>query len=427
MSQKSAMKRYIFVLIPLLIVAAAAAVIAQSLLRPQIDAPRPPQPVTLAEAVMGPASSALTSIALVEAVQSVELRARVSGFLRERAFTEGDTVEAGRTLFLIEPEQYRAALSAAEADVASATAQMDLAELEFNRLRDLYNKRSVPKSDFDKAASTLDVARAALRAASARLEQAALNLEYTAVKAPFDGRMGDTPFSEGSLLSPDVGVLARIVKTDPVEVTFGLSDKVMSGARLGDPRSGLPGESVANMRPRLLVNGAYYPLDGQITYVAPEVDRQTDTVKFKAVFPNPGGALAPGQSVVVSLEPVEPRQVLLIPKNSVMTSRGQSYVYMTAPAPDGAPGLVSRIQPVGIGFEFADGYEVLSGLAPGDRIINLGLMSGGARLRPGAPVQVVEIPPDGPSAQGQPAEAAPEPAGAGDQAPPEAPAAGEVD
>jgi membrane fusion protein (multidrug efflux system) len=349
----------------------------------------PPQRVVLAKVVTGPANNTLRAIGLVEADMAVDLKARVSGFLLERTFKEGDRVKEGQVLFRIEPEQYQAALSAAQADVASATAQMDRATLDYNRIRDLYQKKSSPKSDFDNASAALDVARATLQAASARLEQAALNLEYTTVKAPFDGEIGDTPFSEGTLLGPESGVLARVVKADPVEVTFGLSDKVMASSRLGDPRSGLPGGSVANLVPRLIINDRdYYKLDGQITYVAPEVDHQTDTIKLKSSFPNPDGALAPGQSVIVSLEPKNPLQVLLIPKNSVMTAQGESYVYVTAPGPDG--GLVSQTRQVKIGIEFDEGYEVLEGLSEGDEIISLGLMSAGARLRPGAPVQVVE-------------------------------------
>jgi membrane fusion protein (multidrug efflux system) len=233
------------------------------------------------------------------------------------------------------------------------------------------------------------VAKATLQAAQARLEQASLNLEYTAVKAPFDGVIGDTPFSVGTLLSPESGVLARVVKADPVEVTFGISDKVMASARLGDPRSGLPGSTVSNLRPRLVINNSdLFEGEGRIVYVAPEVDRQTDTIKFKARFDNPGGTLAPGQSVTVRLEPVDPPTVLLIPKNAVMTAQGESYVYVTAPDPANPAGLVSQTRPIKVGFEYEDGYEVLEGLSAGDKIIELGLMSGGARLRPGAPVVI---------------------------------------
>ena len=389
MSAQTVIKRFVFVLIPLIIVGGAAAIIGLDIMRPQPRTVQPPQRVVLAEVKTAPANSTLSVIGMVEADMTVDLRARVSGFLRSRSFKEGDKVTEGQVLFQIEPEQYKAALSAAQADVSSATAQLDRASLEFNRIRDLYNKRSSPKSDLDNASATLDVARATLQSALARLEQAELNLEYTSVKAPFAGTISDTPFSEGSLLSPESGVLARVVKADPVMVTFSVSDKVMASARLGDPRSGLPGAKVSNLSPRIVINGKdLYPQTGEIAYMAPEVDRQTDTIKFKARFPNPDGVLASGQSVMVNLVPLKPANVLMIPKNAVMTAQGASYVYTTAS--DGANGLISETRPIKLGFEYEEGYEVLEGLAAGDKIISLGLMSGGARLRPGVPVVVAE-------------------------------------
>ncbi|MDR1657168.1 MAG: efflux RND transporter periplasmic adaptor subunit [Deltaproteobacteria bacterium] len=391
LSAQSLVKRYIFIVIPLLIVAAAAAVIVIGLLRPQPAMQMRPQPVTLVEIKKTLAKSYLRVTGLVEADLAVELKARVSGFLLEKSFQAGDTVTEGQVLFQIEPDSYQAALNAAEADVSSADAQLGRAELEYNRIRDLYDKKSAPKSDFDNAAAALDVAKAALQSAQARLEQAALTLQYTTVKAPFTGQISDSTFSVGSLLGPESGVLARIVKVDEVEVSFGVSDKVMAGSRLGNPRSGLPGSTVENLLPRLIINGRdFYELDGHISYISPEVGRQSDTVSFKARFDNPKGILIPGQSVVVNLEPKTPSEVLLLPKNTVMTSQGSSYVYVTAPNPNG--GLVSETRPVTLGFEYEEGFEILSGLAEGDQVISLGLMSGGARLRPGYPVTVVEDP-----------------------------------
>jgi membrane fusion protein (multidrug efflux system) len=401
-------KKWIFVLIPLLIVAVAAAVIGVSFLRPAPEREDFAQPVVLHEMQMASAISTLKVLGLVSADKRVDLIARVSGFLLEKSFQEGDLVKAGQLLFQIEPDQYKAGLSAAQADVASAQAQLNRATLDFNRASDLYNKRSTPKSELDNASAALDVAKAALQAAQARLEQADLNLRYTTIKAPFDGKVSDSPFSEGNFIKAESDVLASVVAIDQVEVTTGISDSVMGLSRFGDERSGLPGATIDNVKVSIVISGKYeYESIGEIVYVAPEVDRNTDTIKIKVRFPNPGGVLLPGQSVVVNITPKEPRQVLLLPKAAFMTSEGTSFVYLTAPSPDGEigedgkPAMVSELRTVVVGDEFQDGFEVISGLEPGEKVVVLGLMSAGSRLRPGASVMVVDVPADQPDSADQ--------------------------
>jgi membrane fusion protein (multidrug efflux system) len=274
----------------------------------------------------------------------------------------------------------------------------------------------MPKSDYDRAVASRDQAKAAVKSARARLDQAELNYDYTFIRAPFDGLISDSPFSVGSFISPEVGVLATIVSDDPVEASFGLSDSVMAQVRLGQERSGLPGGRLENVKPRLLIGqDVYYELDGEFSYVAPEVDRNTDTVKFKAKFANPKGVLAPGQSVIVSLEPIVPLKTLILPKEALMTSEGASFVYQVGPNPAGGDGLAAVPKPVRTGYEYAEGFEVLSGLEEGDQVIVMGLMSGGARLRAGSPVEIIDAPrddrsagqagerPDGASEAGEPA------------------------
>ncbi|MDR0356439.1 MAG: efflux RND transporter periplasmic adaptor subunit [Deltaproteobacteria bacterium] len=390
MLPSSLIKKWIFVLIPLIIVALAAAVIGYGILRSVPQTPPPPQKVVLAEISSQAPISSLRAVALISAEQSVDLKPRVSGYLIGKYIQEGQKVKAGDLLFLIEQGQYEAAQSSAQADLDSAQAQLDLAEIEFERAKDLYLKRSMPKSDYDKAVASRDQAQAAVKSASARLDQAKLNYGYTFIRAPFDGLASDTPFSVGSFISPEVGVLATIVSVDPVEAIFGLSDTLMAQVRSGQERSGLPGGSLENVKPRLLLGqDVYYEFDGEFSYVAPEVDRNTDTIKFKAKFANPKNVLAPGQSVIVSLEPVEPQTVLILPKEALMTSEGESFVYQAGPDPRGGGGLVAVQTPVKTGVEFAEGFEILSGLAEGDKVMVMGLMSGGSRLRPGSPVEII--------------------------------------
>ncbi|MDR3204565.1 MAG: efflux RND transporter periplasmic adaptor subunit [Deltaproteobacteria bacterium] len=393
MSNKTFAKNWIFFLIPLIIVVLTAAVILYGFLWTTPPIKPSPQRVVLDEISLAAPIRSLRAIGLIEANQSVELRARVSGFLLKKNFTEGDRVKKDQVLFQIEPDTYKASLDSAEAEVSSAQAQLDKAEVDFTRVSDLFQKRASPKSDFDTAQAALNVARGNHLSAQARLAQAKLNFEYTSIKAPFDGKISDTPFDEGSLITPDSGPLAIVVADDPIEVSFGLPDRVMNEARLGLERNGLPGGSIENLKPRIIIKDSFfYEKDGQIIYISPQIDKQTDTVKLKARFDNPKGALAAGQSVVVSLEPKKPKQVTLLPKPCVMTSAGQTFVYLTAPSPTDKDLLVTEARNVTLGVEYDEGFEVIEGLKPGDKVIELGLMSGGARLRGGMPVTVVDNP-----------------------------------
>ncbi|MDR1578532.1 MAG: efflux RND transporter periplasmic adaptor subunit [Deltaproteobacteria bacterium] len=385
----------IFVLIPFIIASLAVLAVLSGWLWRTPPMPVRPQTVILTSVGVEEAQSNYEIIGFLEADQKVDLLVRVSGFLVKIAFKEGDLVKAGQTLFEIEPDQYEAAVAAAEGALLSAQANFTKAELDFTRIKDLYAKRTSPKSDLDAAQAALDVARANIMSATASLSQARLNLSYTKVKAPFAGQVSDTPFSEGNLLSPESGILATLVTLDPILVSFGVSDKYMSATRLGD--GPLPGQSLDNMEFRVKINGdTFYPEPGKLVYVAPLVDKVTDTVKLKIMFDNPKGILRPNQSVNVSITAKVPPKVLLAPKSSVMSSNQGRFVFQAvmAPArgaPEGSePYLQAKITYLKLGREYDNGYEILEGLKEGDQIISLGLMAGGAMLREGTPVVVRE-------------------------------------
>jgi membrane fusion protein (multidrug efflux system) len=409
MSAKLILKKYIFIFIPAIVVAVAVIAVLLGFLWSTPPMPPSPARVTLYEVRKEAAQEAFEVIGLMEAERQVELKARVSGFLRSKNFSAGDRVTENSLLFLIEEEPYRAALAQAQGDLLSAKAQSDRAQLDFDRTSDLYAKRTATKSDYDNAKAALDVALANLISASARLDQASLNLGYASIKAPFDGLINDSPFSVGSLLGPESGVLATVVSLDPIKVTFGISDKYMALFRLGKESRNLPAGEAGDFIVRLKINGQeIYEGQGSISYISPLVDRQTDTIKLKAEFDNPKGTLLPGQTVVVSLEPKEPRQALLVPKNAILTSSGQgNFVYAPVPNPSPDPNfpeaLVAEVRPVTLGQEFSNGYEIVSGLSEGEKIVDLGLMSGGAMLRPGSLLEIASPQPGPGGGAGSPA------------------------
>ncbi|MCL2029233.1 MAG: efflux RND transporter periplasmic adaptor subunit [Deltaproteobacteria bacterium] len=342
----------------------------------------PPQAVVLGAVRTLSSAAAAEFVAQMEADQRVELKARVSGFLRRQNFSAGDLVRKDQILFEIEPDHYQALLDIAQAELISAQAQYSRATLDFNRIRDLYQKNTTTKSDFDTAKAAFEVAEAQVTSARARRTQARLNLDYATIRAPFTGRISDTPYSVGSLLGPESGVLATVVSTDPILVVFGLSSRLMAAAES-------PGETADDWQVRLRPAPAvYYPSAGRLVYRSPTVDPQTDTVKFKAQFDNPDGLLRPGQIVTAILERSRPRLRLAVPQEAVLTDAEGRYVMVVR---EEAAGLFAERRPVVLDRGETDrDYFIKEGLEAGDKFIVKGLMSGGATLRPGAPVRLAE-------------------------------------
>ncbi|MDR2339771.1 MAG: efflux RND transporter periplasmic adaptor subunit [Deltaproteobacteria bacterium] len=432
MTPKLVVKKYIFVIIPLIIVLLAGLVFLKEMLKPQFAMQRPPSKVTIIEAKISEVRNSYEIIGVLEADKSVDLVARVTGFLEEKSFNAGDKVKEGDVLFRIDPKAYQAAYDAAQGALLSAEAQLTQAQLNFNRTADLYAKRSSPKSDYDNAKAQLDVAQAAVLSARGNLAQAELNLDWANVKAPFDGEISDSPFSIGSYVGPTSGVLATLVAPDPIKVRFGVPDTQLADLRFGAATGSLPRGEISEVRAGVKVNGTHlYEEPGKITYVAPLVDAQTDTVRIKASFPNKNGKLVPGEVVTVVLEDGKAREAILVPKNCVMyTAAAGSFVYVLGEpkaaeggAPGGAPPAagqggsaapyVAEQRMVTRGIEFPEGIEILEGLKVGDKVINLGLMSGGALIQPGTPVELLE---DAPQASPGAAQGA-APGGAGENAP----------
>ncbi len=385
--------RILFVGIPLAIVGLAAVFIL-IYMRPIPPLAMPPQPVIMGTVQTRDITESREYVAVMEADHSVDLRARVSGFLVAKNFQDGDLVKKDQLLFQIEPDQYQALLATAEASVLSARAQFDRASLDFNRIKDLYDKKTSPKSDFDRAKADYEVAEAALKSARAGRTQAALNLGYASIKAPFDGRISDTPYSEGSLLGPESGVLATVVSLDPILATFGISEKVISQYQTEMKNKNL---SAADWQVRLrLAPDVCYPEPGPLSYAAPTVDPRTDTIKFKAKFANADKLLRPGQIVTAIVERIKPDLRLVVPKEAVLTDTEGRFVYMVreVPAdpekPGSRPGLAAEPRRVTLeqGDPLDKDYIVKDGLEEGEQFILKGLMSGGATLRAGAPVQV---------------------------------------
>ncbi len=309
----------------------------------------------------------------VEALQTVDLRARVEGFLEQIKFKEGSLVTAGEPLFIIEQSVYKARLKAAAAREAQAEAELDRAAAHLKRLRQA-RPESIPAIALDDAVAAELTARAALSLTKADLTMARLNLSYTIIKAPISGRIGRTNYTAGNLVNPASGTLARIVQVNPVRILYSISEKDLS-AEQSAMKSG-------RLTPRLkLTDDRLYPLTGQIDFIDNEIDPATGTIAVRAKFPNPHGSLIPGEYVTVMLKTAAPRIMPVVPQGAVLTGKDGRFVLMVEHGR-----AVPR--PITTGVTVGNSWAVKSGLKTGDTII----VSGIQKVRPGMPVTAVPAP-----------------------------------
>ncbi|HWA37132.1 MAG TPA: efflux RND transporter periplasmic adaptor subunit [Burkholderiales bacterium] len=312
----------------------------------------------------------------------VEVRARVSGILVKRNFTEGEPVKQGQSLYTIDPAPFEAAVARAEADVAAAQARYEQAQRNAARLKPLIAEKAVSQKEADDAMSGEAVTGADLKAARARLTEARLALGYTRVEAPAAGLASRSERSEGSLVSgPDV-LLTTVIQVNPIWVNFGIPDneqariqKEVEAGRLALPKNG-------NVEVALrLADGSMYAKTGKLNFSDVRISPQTGTREARAELPNPDGALRPGQFVRVVLRGASVPNAVAVPQRAVLESpQGGKFVYVVDEKGTAQP------RPVEAGDWSGDSWIVSKGLNAGDKVIVDGVM----KIGPGAPVKVAE-------------------------------------
>lgn len=311
----------------------------------------------------------------VEAVDKVDLRARVEGFLEQRSFTEGQDVKRGDLLFTIEKAQYEAAVAQARGNVARAQATLDNAQLQLDRANELVRNRNIPQATRDDRQAERDSAQAELTAMQAALQVALLNLSYTEIQAPIAGRIGLSAFSVGNLVNPASGVLATIVSQDPIYVSFPVSSRQLLQVREQAARQQT---DASRYQVRVqLPDGSTYDQTGVVDFVGVQTDPSTDTVTVRAQFPNPRRVLVDGALVGVIVEEAEPTQVLVVPQAAVLTDQAGPYVLVVDAANKVEQRRIETGQVTGVNT------TVTKGLKEGDRIVTDGLL----KVRPGQTVQ----------------------------------------
>jgi membrane fusion protein, multidrug efflux system len=311
--------------------------------------------------------------------REVEVRARVTGILLSRNFTEGAPVKKGQSLYTVDPAPFQAAANRAAADVAAAEARLEQAKRNAARLKPLYAEKAVSQKDYDDAVSAEAIGEADLKAAQARLTEARLSLAYTRVEAPAAGITGRSMRQEGSLVSgPDV-LLTTITQVQPIWVNFGVPDReqqaIQSDVQAG--RLALPKDGRFEVALRR-ADGSTYAHTGRVNFADVRVSPATGTREMRAELPNPDAALRPGEFVRVLLKGATRPDAITVPQRAVLEGPQGKFVYVVNDKSQAEP------RPVEAGEWAGDAWIITKGLNGGDRVITDGVM----KLGPGAPVRI---------------------------------------
>ena len=338
---------------------------------------RPPPPaVVVAEVAAQPTSDPDRFSGIVEAIQEVDIVARLQGFIDQIAFKAGDQVSRGDVLFRIESAPYSAAVAAAEAQLAQAEAQLLNADQELSRKQTLRDREVASQSTLEAVIAAQAVAKAGVEIAAANLERARIELGYVEIVAPFAGEIGRELFSRGALVGPTSGPLARLVNVDPVRVVFSISDRTLLDIR----RENAEGNA-SDVAFRLdLANGESYNEPARVEYIASEADPVTATVPVRLIVENANRLLIPGQFVDVVVGPADPPVLPVVPQTAVLQDRDGHYVYVL-----GENDTVAQRR-IEVGSLTQGGWAVTSGLAAGDVVVVQGLqrLADGMTVTPSA-------------------------------------------
>jgi RND family efflux transporter MFP subunit len=339
----------------------------------------PAAPVSVAEPVAETVVETSEYTGRAEAVDSVELRARVVGELRRVAFREGDIVKKGELLFVIDPRPYEAALARTRGALERAKADLWLAGRDTARAESLVHSKSISEHDWDTQSGALQQLTAATQVASAEVRSAELDLEYAFIRAPVDGRMGRALVTAGNLVGPtNTSPLATLVSVDPLYVYVDVDEaRALRTVRPHDAARSVNAAGASAVVGRVGFAGEDgYPHEAPVDFIDNRVDPATGTTKLRLVVPNPGGHLTPGLFARVELPDDSARQALLISDHAVGTDQSRKFAYVV----DGENKVQYRAVKLG---PLHHGLRVVrEGLHTGDRVI----VRGTQRVRPGSSV-----------------------------------------
>lgn len=317
----------------------------------------------------------------------VEVRSRIAGHLVERAFTEGAVVTSGQPLFRIDTRPMELELAEGRARMAAAEARRDRARQQLARLAQLRARQAATAGDVEEQEKEERVAAAEVQLEATQIASAELRLEYASIKAPITGVIGEAFLDVGAYVGSPSDRLAVIQCLDPLYVRLSLTENDLLLLERGRPRSPRGGDGGAEHYSGLelrvtLADGREHPQRGRIDFVEPQFSASTATITIRGSIPNPGGELRPGQFVHVTVVGLLRRGVIRVPQAALLHSPAGSSVYVVSTEGTVEARAVEAGEWLGQGL-----WEVVRGLAPGDRVVTNRLLV----LRPGAPVVATEV------------------------------------
>jgi RND family efflux transporter MFP subunit len=332
------------------------------------SAPPPPK-VTVAAPLQQDVARYYEATGNAAAVNSVDLVARVQGFVQAISYSDGQFVKKGTSLFTIEPEPYKLKVDSSKASVTGAQATLLVKQQDFDRQADLLKKQVSAQVSYDQALAARDSAQAALQSAQADEQQAEINFGYTDVTAPFDGVVTARQVSIGQLVGATTPTtLATIVQLDPIWVNFNASERDVLEVRAFLAREGRTTATLLGTPVEIgLQNEEGYPHPGKLDYVAPDVDPSTGTLAARAILDNANRTLLPGMFARIRI-PGKPRPELLVPDIAIGSDQGGRYVLVVNKDNIVEQRKVEPGQPVG------DLRVIDKGLAKDDRVVVGGIM-----------------------------------------------------
>lgn len=334
----------------------------------------PPPTVTVATPVKRELSDFDEYVGRFLAVNSVEVRARVSGYLKGVHFQDGQRVKKGDLLFTIDKRPFQYTLDQARANLATAKSNLAYTKSDLERGQSLVTQKTITEQIFEQRAQAFRNAQGAANAAEAAVHQAELDLEFTELRAPIDGRIGARLVSPGNLVTggnvPSPTLLATIVSIDPIYFEFTFDEaSYLRYERLAKSGSDVAGRGTSVSVTLKLVDEKGFPHKGHMDFVNNVIDTSTGTIRARAVFENPGGVFTPGMFGRVRVPASAPYQALLVPDAAIGSEQTRKYVLVIGPDNKATERYVT------LGQVTADNLRVIkSGLKPDDRVIVEGLM-----------------------------------------------------
>ncbi|MGJ0483516.1 MAG: efflux RND transporter periplasmic adaptor subunit [Methylomicrobium sp.] len=318
----------------------------------------------------------------IEAVESVDIRSRVSGYLDKVNFKDGEKVKKGDLLFMIDPRPFKAQLDYATAELERIRSKKELAVNDMARAEKLFNVKAISKEEFDARQKGLREAAAAVESASANVVTARLNLEFTQIRAPIDGRIGRELITPGNLVKSDDTLLTTIVSTDPVYVYVDADERAVLKYRRQMHQQDRHNASIEGTPVELaLTDEADFPHQGALDYIAPREDAATGTVTLRGVFANADEMLRPGFFARMRVRGGEPYPGLLLPDRAIGTDQAQRFVWVTNQDNQ------VEYRTVELGAHISQSRVIRKGVNAGDWVVIEGLQ----KLKPGIKVNPERI------------------------------------